>query len=49
MLAGLTIKLCECRDNTCEEVNVLDVIVHHASLVKKLDAREQKAEPFTRL
>ena len=42
-------KLCEPHDNTCEEVNLLDVIMHHASLVKKLDAGEQKAKPFTRL
>ena len=49
MLAGLTMKLCESRNNISKEVNLLDVIVHYASLVEKLDAREQKAEPFTRL
>lgn len=30
------------------EVHALDIIVYHASLVQKLDAREQEAEPFTR-
>ena len=40
-------KLRECHNNTRKEVNLLDVIVHYASLVKKLDAREQKVEPFT--
>ena len=42
-------ELCECRNKCIYEVNLLDVIVHHALFVKKFDAREQKAEPFTRL
>ena len=42
-------EICERCDKTCEDVNLLDVIVHYASFVKKLDAGEQKPEPFTGL
>ena len=44
-----SIERCQQCDNECKAVNLLDVIVHHASLMKELDTGKQKSEPFTRL